>query len=99
MGNRKVVWKLVSILATINLFFCSCGEEKRYFKGDVVTIDTFDKEMTLKGTKVDLRDIYEGRPFVCDSFLIFNSFQCPDYYFYAFDLRSCLLYTSPSPRD
>jgi len=36
-----------------------------------VTIDTFDKEMTLKGTKVDLRDIYEGRPFVCDSFLIF----------------------------
>ena len=88
MGNRKVVWKLVSILATINLFFCSCGEEKRYFKGDVVTIDTFDKEMTLKGTKVDLRDIYEGRPFVCDSFLIFNSFQCPDYYFYAFDLRS-----------
>ena len=53
-----------------------------------MTIDTFDKEMTLKGTKVDLRDIYEGRPFVCDSFLIFNSFQCPDYYFYAFDLRS-----------
>lgn len=82
MGNRKVVWKLVSILATINLFFCSCGEEKRYFKGDVCDLRYhLIRNDTLKGTKVDLRDIYEGRPFVCDSFLIFNSFQCPDYYF------------------
>jgi len=88
MRGYSSIRRFVVILAIASVAFCSCGEEKKYFKGEIITINRFGKEITLKGIKVDLKDIYEGRPFVCDSFLIFNSFQCLDYYFYAFDLKN-----------
>lgn len=79
----------ISIIALTSTLLQSCEKEvESYFKGDIITIQKFDKEVMLKGTKVDLEDIYEGRPLVCDSFLVFNNFKCSDYYFYAFNIKS-----------
>lgn len=79
----------LAIIAIVSGVLYSCKEEgDSYFKGEVINVNRFDKEITLKSRKVDLKDIFEGRPFICDSFLIFNNFKCPDYYFYVFDVES-----------
>lgn len=86
--NKFLVW-LIGIIVLATTLLRSCDEEMdSYFKGEIITIQKFNKEVIFKGTKVALEDIYEGRPLVCDSFLIFNNFKCPDYYFYAFNIKS-----------
>lgn len=87
---RRTVFNLFIVIISItSLTLQSCKKEDNlYFKGEITTIGKFEKEITLTGTKVALDDIYDGRPFVCDSFLIFNTYQCPGYYFYAFDIKS-----------
>lgn len=80
---------IIGTIITVSTLLQSCEEKgDSYFKGDIITIEKFDQEVMLNSTKVELDDIYEGRPFVCDSFLIFNNFKCPDYYFYAFNIKS-----------
>lgn len=89
MKNRVAFILLVAIVTIVGASLHSCKkEENLYFKGEIITVDKFDKEITLEGTKIELDDIYDGQPFICDSFLVFDTSQCPDYYFYAFDLKS-----------
>lgn len=86
--NVLLILMLGIIIITSNILYSCEGKGDAYFKGEVITIDQFNKEIMLKSKEVELKDIYEGRPFVCDSFLIFNNFKCPDYYFYVFNIKN-----------
>ncbi len=100
MKSKNTLLILIfSLIITFSNVLYGCQEkENPYFKGEVITVDQFDKELLLKSTVVELKDIYEGRPFVCDSFLIFNNFKCQDYYFYVFDIKSGEHITSFCPK-
>lgn len=89
MGRRKILLQIIAITIIASSLLQGCQEEENlYFKGDITIIDIFKKELTLIGTKVDLEDIFEGRPFVCDSFIIFHTYRNPEYNFYVFDIKS-----------
>lgn len=88
MRNRNAFLIFVIVIVSTVLYSCKKQEENSYFKGEVIAIDKFNKEITLKGTKVNLEDIYQGWPFICDSFLIFHSYKSSDYYYQAFDIKS-----------
>lgn len=89
VNSRKNIFYVLIIIAIASSVIYGCKKDDLpYFKGEIITIDNFAQEIVLKGEKVDLGDINEGQPFVCDSFLVFVTFKYPDYYFYAFDIKS-----------